>query len=107
MLLVTAYRIKNHVYGPGSNINSGNTDLLSGDLVVQASVAGRSTTTGTQLTFVLPADIDGRNVYGRGRIIVVAGNSNNRDATGKMILGTRRYLISWVLTNNGIMGMML
>lgn len=42
------------------------------------------------MEFVIPANTDGTNAWGQARIITVAGNAGNGNATGKMILGTRR-----------------
>jgi hypothetical protein len=81
-----------HIVGSGSSIDGGDSYPINGDnLAVQASTGGRSTTTGAQLEFVIPAGTDGNNPWGQGRIITVAGNANTNDATGKMILGTRRH----------------
>jgi hypothetical protein len=80
-----------HIIGNGSSIDAGNAYLVNGDdLAVQGNTGGRSTTTGAQIEFIIPANTDGTNLWGQGRIITVAGNGNNYDATGKMILGTRR-----------------
>jgi len=78
-----------HIVGSGSSVDG--TAQINGDAVaIQANTGGRSITTGAQLEFVIPANTDGTNLYGQGRIVTVAGNSNTFDATGKMILGTRR-----------------
>lgn len=62
----------------------------NGQLEIQANTGSRSTVSGAQLEFIIPANTDGSNFWGQARIITVAGNQNNGDATGKMILGTRR-----------------
>lgn len=80
-----------HIVGNGSSIDGGNSYRLNGDgLAIQANTGGRTTTTGAQLEFVIPADTNGTNVWGQARIITIAGNSFNHNATGEMILGTRR-----------------
>jgi hypothetical protein len=81
---------KLHISGVGGSVNVGNSPT-SGDFIVQANTGGRSQTTGAQLEFVLPANSDGSNMWGQGRIITVAGDLNTGNASGKMILGTRRY----------------
>jgi hypothetical protein len=72
-------------------LSNGNSSPTSGDLIIQANVTGRSSTVGGQLEFAIPANTDGTNAYGQGRIITVAGNGNSNSATGKMLIGTRRY----------------
>jgi ethanolamine utilization microcompartment shell protein EutS len=79
-----------HVTGSGANKDGGNDHQFSGDMVIEGATGGRTSGIGSQIEFVLPANTDGSNVYGQARIITVAGNNNNYDATGKMILGTRR-----------------
>ena len=81
---------KLHIAGNGGVLDVGNT-ATSGDMIIQASTGGRSTSSGAQLEFVIPANSDGSNYWGQGRIITVAGNTNSGNAGGKMILGTRRY----------------
>ena len=82
---------KLHIVGNGASINNGNTDPMSGDLIVQANTGlVRSITNGAQLEFAIPADNAG-NFWGQGRIVTVAANTNIGDATGKMMLGTRRF----------------
>ncbi|PUZ27005.1 hypothetical protein GA0116948_104234 [Chitinophaga costaii] len=72
----------------GSDINA--TANLSGDVIVEAPTGGRLANKGASLEFALPANTDGSNPYGQGRILTVAGNTANGQAVGKMILGTRR-----------------
>ena len=80
-----------HVVGNGSNKDGGNINRYNVEgLIVEAMSNGRSTTVGAELEFVIPANTDGSNEWGQGRIITVAGNSASSDATGKMIFGTRR-----------------
>lgn len=79
-----------HVVGTGVTLNTYGS-YTGGGLIIQANTGGRTTTSGAQLEFALPANTGGDNLYGQGRIITVAGNTNNADATGKMIIGTRRY----------------
>jgi hypothetical protein len=59
-------------------------------LIIQANTGGRSLTNGAQLEFVIPGNTDGTNLWGQARIITVAGNTNSSNASGQMILGTRR-----------------
>lgn len=80
-----------HLVGSGVSIDGGNSiSINNNDLAIQANTGGRSTTSGAQLEFVIPANTDGSNAWGQARIITVAGNTSNGNATGKMILGTRR-----------------
>ena len=80
-----------HVKSNGAGIDGGNNFQYNGNgLIVEATTGGRSTSSGAQIEFMIPAGISGDNQWGQGRIITVAGNGNNNDATGKMILGTRR-----------------
>jgi hypothetical protein len=94
-----------HIVGPGTSIDASQ-QYTGGGLIVQGNTGGRSTTTGSQLEFVIPGNNDGSNLWGQGRIITVAGNTNNGDATGKMILGTRRLMnkvgagVSWYYGND-------
>jgi len=79
-----------HVVSAGSSTNA--TAQYTGNLVIQGnSITGRSAVSGASLEFVVPANTDGSNAWGQGRIITVAGTTSNGDATGKMIFGTRRY----------------
>jgi len=80
---------KFEVYGNGSDINTSN--QFTGDFIINAKNTTRSMTSGAQLEFVIPANTDGSNAWGQGRILTVAGNTSNWNATGKMMLGTRRY----------------
>ncbi|SCW65875.1 hypothetical protein [Mucilaginibacter sp. NFR10] len=80
-----------HLIGSGVSIDGGNSiSINNNDLAIQANTGGRSTTLGAQLEFIIPANTDGTNAWGQARIITVAGNTSNSNATGKMILGTRR-----------------
>lgn len=79
---------KLHLAGNSSSINA--TNGFSGDMIIQGNSSGRSSTNGASLEFVIPADTDGTNMWGQARIITVAGSSRTHDATGKLILGTRR-----------------
>ncbi|MBD1394842.1 autotransporter outer membrane beta-barrel domain-containing protein [Mucilaginibacter glaciei] len=81
---------KLHVTGNGNSLDDYN-PLSGQSLTVQANTGGRSLNVGAQLEFAIPANTDGTNFYGQGRIMTVAGNTVNNDATGKMILGTKRY----------------
>jgi len=60
-------------------------------MIVQGNTGGRNVFNGASIEFVVPANADGSNPWGQGRIITVAGNSNSGDATGKMIIGTRSF----------------
>jgi hypothetical protein len=75
-----------------SGVSLNTTSAFNGSIIAQATPGSRSTTVGAQLEFVIPANTDGSNLWGQARIITVAGNTNNSDATGKMILGTRRMI---------------
>jgi hypothetical protein len=88
---VTFPSAKLHVLGGGTTLNAGNGYLFTGDFIVQANTGGRNINMGAQIEFAIPANVNGSNVYGQGRIITVAGNTVNANASGKMILGTRRY----------------
>lgn len=79
---------KLHVLSGSSSSNA--TSQYSGDLIIQGNSGGRSPNNGASLEFVIPANTDGNNPWGQGRIITVAGNGDSYQATGKMILGTRR-----------------
>jgi len=78
-----------HINDGGSSSNV--TGEYTGDLIIQGNTGNRTSTTGASLEFVTPANTDGSNPWGQARIIGVAGNANNGDATGKLILGTRRW----------------
>ncbi|RPE12263.1 hypothetical protein EGT74_01520 [Chitinophaga lutea] len=77
------------VTGPGADINAANANQLSNGLVVMAETPSRHATMGAQLEFAIPSDGVG-NFWGQGRIITIAGNSSQSNASGKMVLGTRR-----------------
>jgi hypothetical protein len=79
---------KLHILDGG--ISKDSTSSISGGLVIQSNTGSRNITNGAQIEFVIPANSDGSNLYGQGRIITVAGNTNTSNATGKMILGTKR-----------------
>ncbi|MBD1394844.1 hypothetical protein [Mucilaginibacter glaciei] len=81
---------KLHMITSGNSID-GYTPLSAQSMIVQANTNGRNSAAGAQLEFAIPANTDGTNSYGQGRIITVAGNSNDQDPTGKMMFGTRRY----------------
>lgn len=74
----------------GSGANKDVTSDISGDLIVKSNTGSRNEEHGAMLEFVIPANVDGSNAWGQGRIVTVAGNGANSNATGKMILGTRR-----------------
>ena len=71
---------------------------------IQANTGGRSDSTGAALEFVIPANTDGTNPWGQGRIITVAGNSSSGYAVGKMILGTRRLANKFGIGNEWYYG---
>ncbi len=79
------------VVAPAAPVNLGNQKLHNGGLAIRATQTGRDMSTGAALEFLLPADTDGNNAWGQGRIITVPGNTTNGSAAGKMILGTRRH----------------
>lgn len=74
--------------GVGKDITTG----VNGGISIQSNTGGRTTSTGAQIEFVLPANSDGSNPWGQGRILTVAANTTTGNATGKMIIGTRRYI---------------
>ncbi|MDQ0638309.1 hypothetical protein QF042_001874 [Pedobacter sp. W3I1] len=76
--------------GDGNVLNQGNASDFAGNLLIRANTGGRFEDKGAQIEFVIPAGTAGDNPWGQGRIITVAGNGGNSNATGKMILGTRR-----------------
>ncbi|NOW98753.1 hypothetical protein [Mucilaginibacter sp. SG564] len=78
-----------HIVGAGTFINQ-STQFDAKSLIIQSNNGGRGLANGAQLEFVIPANTDGSNPWGQARIITVAGNGNTSDATGKMVLGTRR-----------------
>ncbi|NBW38624.1 MAG: hypothetical protein EBR30_27115, partial [Cytophagia bacterium] len=80
---------KLNIMDNGISINA--SDQFNGGLIIQSNTGGRSQTLGAQLEFVIPANTDGSNMWAQARIITVAGNSATGSASGKMILGTRRY----------------
>jgi hypothetical protein len=80
-----------HVIATGASTDGDDIHSYNGDgMAIQANTGGRLTAQGAQLEFVIPANTDGSNPWGQGRIITVAGNTGNGNATGKMIIGTRR-----------------
>ncbi|WP_439694708.1 hypothetical protein ACFGVS_16050 [Mucilaginibacter sp. AW1-7] len=80
-----------HIVGSGTNTDGDNAHSVNGGgVIIQGNTGARSASTGAQLEFAIPANTDGTNIWGQGRIITVAGNLNNGNATGKMIIGTRR-----------------
>ncbi|WP_345954227.1 hypothetical protein [Mucilaginibacter sp. PAMB04168] len=79
---------KLHLVSGSSSVNP--TNAFSGDLIIQGNSGGRSFNSGASIEFVIPANADGETPWGQARIITVAGNGNSGDATGKLILGTRR-----------------
>ena len=88
-------KAKLHLIGSGG-VTSASDNPFAGDLIIQANTGGRSTTNGAMLEFNIPAATSGGNNWGQARIVTVAGNPYDNDATGKMILGTRRYNGHWV-----------
>ncbi len=77
-----------HVNSLGSSLNA--TQPFNGDMIIQGNPETRSTTTGASLEFVIPAQLNGSNPWGQARIMTVAQSNSDYDATGKMVLGTRR-----------------
>lgn len=94
----TAPESKLHLFDGGISSNAYN--QFNGNLIIQASTGARSATSGAALEFVIPANTDGSNYWGQARIVTVAGNSASGDATGKMILGTRRMFDKGTGTGN-------
>jgi len=82
---------KLHILVNGADINMGDINLSANALIIEAHTGGRSTTSGAQIEFAIPANGDGSNIWSQGRIVTVAGSTTVGDASGKMILGTRRY----------------
>jgi hypothetical protein len=78
-----------HILTAGTSIDAFGANTAPG-LIIQANTGGRSTTTGAQLEFAIPANTDGTNIWSQARIITVAGNTATASAAGKMIIGTRR-----------------
>lgn len=100
-----------HISTNGVSVDGGNNFEYCGNcMIVQANTGSRSATTGAELEFVVPANTDGSNPWGQGRIITVAGNSSTSDATGMMILGTRRMFnklgtgAQWYYGNDIVIG---
>jgi len=77
-----------HVLAAGSSLSDN--AIYNGDLIVEARPGNRNANAGASLEFVIPANTDGNNPWGQGRIITVPGNNLSSSATGKMVLGTRR-----------------
>lgn len=61
-----------------------------GGVVLQGRTGGKLSDMGVSLEFALPADTDGSNFWSMARIITIPGSLATRNATGKMVLGTRR-----------------
>jgi hypothetical protein len=78
-----------HVVTGGTSIDAFGASTTPG-LIIQANTGSRSATIGAQLEFAIPANTDGTNIWSQARILTVAGNANTADASGKMVLGTRR-----------------
>ncbi|WP_205945796.1 hypothetical protein [Pedobacter frigiditerrae] len=87
----TYSRSKLNINSSGSDLNGGNVDIDANALVLQATIGSRSTTIGPKIEFAMPVNSDGTNPWSLARLMTVAGNSSPGDATGKMVLGTRRY----------------
>ena len=73
----------------GSVLEQGNTGERYG-FILQANTGGKFLNKGASLEFSMPANGDGTNFWSLGRIITVPANTTSANATGKMILGTRR-----------------
>ena len=74
----------------GSGVSRNTSEQYNGQLIIQANT-GRSGESGAQLEFAIPANTDGSNLWGQARILTVAGNAGTSNATGKILIGTRRY----------------
>jgi len=79
------------VIAPAAPVDLGNEKIHNGGLAIRANQTGRNMSTGAALEFVLPADADGGNLWGHGRIITIPGIAANGHANGKMIIGIRRH----------------
>ena len=80
-----------HVAGGGVSLNAGGASVpFTGDVIIQANSGGRSLSSGAELEFAIPANTDGTNIWGQARIATVAGTINSGDATGTLVMGTRR-----------------
>lgn len=73
----------------GSTLSAGNNSALAG-FTLRGVTGGKFLDKGVGLEFVLPANSDGSNFWSFARIITVPMATNTQNATGKMILGTRR-----------------
>lgn len=91
-----------HVVGPGVALND--YQIYTGDMSIQSNTGGRSDTIGAALEFVIPANSDGSNPWGQGRIMTVAGNTSSGSAVGKMVLGTRRFANKFGIGNEWYYG---
>ena len=91
-----------HIVGTGVTLND--YQEYTGTMSIQANTGGRSDSTGAALEFVIPANTDGTNPWGQGRIMTVAGNSSSGYAVGKMILGTRRLANKFGIGNQWYYG---
>ena len=58
---------------------------------IRATTGGKFLNKGVGLEFALPANTDGSNFWSFARLITIPMTTNTQDATGKMILGTRRW----------------
>jgi len=87
-LSTTTPQARLHIFDGGTSINAIN--QYTGNLIIQGNSGGRSSTLGASLEFVVPANTDGSNPWGQARIITVAGNASTTNATGMLVLGTRR-----------------
>lgn len=80
-----------HVVGIGTDKDGDNSrPLVGGGLTIQGNTGQRSTTSGAQLEFAIPTNVNNAGMWGQARIIAVNGTANNGEVRGKMILGTRR-----------------
>lgn len=87
----TSPSTKLQIVTEGADINANNTSqTIANGLSIMANTGGRWGGLGASLEFVIPANTDGSGPWGQGRIITVAGNQLTGNATGKMVLGTRR-----------------
>lgn len=83
----------------GNGAGKDNYQSVNGNMLIQAKTGGRYADKGAQLEFVIPANTDGSNPWGQARLITVAGNANSSDATGMLIIGTRRKLLKNGISN--------
>lgn len=80
------------------------TNNYDAGLIVEGTHNSRSTSKGSTIGFVVPANTNGSNPWQQGRIMVTPDNEANYNASGRMLLQTR-YLSNgaWRWQNNLIL----